>query len=402
MRLLVVLALVLAVLDPAPVRADDPPRQTLYPIYAHLPGSVHNDEAQRLLAAVSRRYHLGPVEVMDIPAPTAPRAPALLASARPLVEKLKFAEAEIVLAEALAEVNATGAAGLDGAALADLFLLQAMVVQRVTWKALPGPLTQIDNVEVRQAYLRAAVLAPERVLEAPRFPPLAIASFRLAAAEVARRPRGEIVVKASPAAEIGIDGGRTQVSPATAAGLPFGDHFVRVEEVGRRPWGGVALLADGSLVVDAPRTEPLTLDDAQAAAHARRMAARFALLATLKTGTILELELALIDAESGARRDASVIPFAAEAGALDAAVMRLDEEARKADLSSHGSITPLRDVDLQIGSVPATPGGRGSGLAGDPRGWARAHWPLLTAVAVAAGTAIVLGIAVANDTRRPR
>jgi hypothetical protein len=399
----IVLALVVACWASAPLRADEPAaRQTLYPIYAHMPGSMHNDEAQRLFAAVGRRYRLGPVEVMDIPAPAVPRAPALLAAARPLVEKLKFAEAQAMLAEAVAEVIATGGAGLESAALADLFLTQAMAAQGATWKALSGPLTQIDNVEAREAYLRAAVLAPDRVLEAPRFPPLAIASFRLAAAEVERRPRGAIVVKASPGAEISIDGGRTQVSPATADGLRFGDHFVRIEEVGRRPWGGVALLSEPSLAVDAPRTEPLALDDGQAAAHARRMGARFALVATLKTGAVVELELALIDAASGVRRDASVIPFAAEAGALDAAVMRLDEEARKADLSSGGAIAPLRDVDLQIGNVPATPSGRGIGMADDPGGWARAHWPLLTAVGVAAGTAILLGIAVANDTRRPR
>jgi hypothetical protein len=132
------------------------------------------------------------------------------------------------------------------------------------------------------------------------------------------------------------------------------------------------------------------------------MGARFALVATLKTGTVVEFELALVDAANGMRRDASVIPFAGEAGALDAAVMRLDEEARKADLSSGGAIAPLRDVDLQIGNVPATRSGRAIRLADNPGAWARAHWPLLTAIGVAAGTAILLGIAVANDTRRPR
>jgi hypothetical protein len=33
----------------------------------------------------------------------------------------------------------------------------------------------------------------------------------------------------------------------------------------------------------------------------------------------------------------------------------------------------------------------------NPEGWASAHWPLLTAVGVAVGSALVLGIVVAAD-----
>ena len=108
----------------------------------------------------------------------------------------------------------------------------------------------------------------------------------------------------------------------------------------------------------------------------------------------------MIDTASGVRRDASVIPFAGEAGALDAAVMRLDEEARRAELASGGAVAPLTNSEVVIGTVPATPR-PGPRLTDDPRGWARGHWPLLTAIAVAAGAAIALGIAVASDTRRP-
>jgi hypothetical protein len=383
-------------------RADDPPAQTLYPIYAHMPGSMQNDEAQRLFSEVARRYHLGPVEVMDIPAPPEPRAPALLAAARPLLEKVSFTEAETGLDQAVAEVIAGGAVGLSTAQLSDLFLYQAIAAQRATWKKLAGPVTQIENAKAREAYQRAAVLQPDRELEPSRFPPLAIASFRLMAAEVAQRPRGALLVKASPSAEIAIDGGPTQLSPAKGQGLAYGEHFVRVEDVGHRPWATVVLLTESTLTVDAPATAPLTLDDAAAAAHARRMAARFALVATLKTGPAPELELALVDAASGARRDASVIPFPGQGGALDAAVMRLDEEARKSELASGGAVAPLPDSDLRIGAVPAAPAPPGPRLMDDPGTWARGHWPLLTAIGVAVGSALVLGIAVATDTRRPQ
>jgi len=391
-------ALVALALAPA-VAAAEEPVQTLYPIYAHLPGSMQNDEAQRLFSEVARRYRLGPVEVMDVPAPPEPRAPALLATARPLVEHLKFAEAEVALDQAVAEVTSSGGAGMSTAQLADLFLYQAMAAQRATFKPLAGPVTKIDNAKAREAYARAAVLAPDRGLEGPRYPPLAIASWALVRGEVARRPRGSLQVKASPTAEITVDGGPTKLSPATALDLPYGEHFVRVEEVGRRPWAAMVLLTEPSLPVEAPATAPLTLDDGQAAAHARRMAARYALVATLKTGPTLELELAMIDAATGVRRDASVIPFAAERGALDAAVMRLDEEARRTDLAQ-GAVAPLPDV--QIGTVPPPPAAAGPRLADDPAAWARGHWPLLTAVGAAVGAALVLGLAVASDTRRPR
>jgi hypothetical protein len=378
-----------------------PPQQTLWPIYAHLPGSMHNDEAQRLFTDVTRRYRLGPVEVMDIPAPPPPHAAEALAAARPLLEKVGFDEAGKLLDQAVAEVTSSGGQGLTPAQLVDLFVYQAMAAQRATWKPLAGPVTEIESAKARQAYQRAATLAPERVLEPSRFPPLAIASFKLVAAETAARPRGSLVVKAAPTAEITIDRGPTQLSPARADGLAYGEHLVRVEDVGHQPWAAVVLLTQPSLEVEAPATAPLTLDETQAAAHARRMAARYALVATLKTGPALQLELTLIEAATGLRRDSSVIPFAGEGGALDAAVMRLDEEARRADVAS-GGVAPLPSTDLQIGSVPPAPAARGPRLEDDPAAWARGHWPLLTAVGVALGTALVLGIAVASDTRRPQ
>src|SRR3954452_4202021 len=114
-------ALVALALAPA-VAAAEEPVQTLYPIYAHLPGSMHNDEAQRLFSEAARRYRLGPVEVMDIPAPPAPRAAEVLAQVRPLLERVSFDEAGKAVDQAVAEVTATGAAGLQPAQLVDLFV----------------------------------------------------------------------------------------------------------------------------------------------------------------------------------------------------------------------------------------------------------------------------------------
>jgi hypothetical protein len=346
--------------------ADD---VTLYPIYAHLPGSAHNAQAQRMFAEVAARYRLGPLEVMDVATPPAPRAPELLRRAT-----LDPARSAGLLDEAVAEVMRTGGAGLNRSQLADLFLYQA--------GASSGP-------RAREAYLRAAVLAPDRELEGPRFSAAAIAAFKAATAEVAGRPTGTIVVNAAPTAEINIDGGPTRLTPASATGLPYGEHFIRVADVGKKAWAAVVTLTQASLPIDASIGEPLSLDLTQAAAHARRMNARFALVATLRTGSPLELSLELVDAPTGAVRDSAVIPFASTPGGLDQAVMRLDEEARLKTLG--GSRFRLATVP----DLPATPGPR---LGGDPAGWARTHWPLVTAVGVAVAAAVLLGIAVATDT----
>jgi hypothetical protein len=399
MRISRVIALVSMVA--APVLAQ-PAGPTVYPMYADLPGSTRNGEARKMFGEAVARYGLGPVEVMDIPAPPVPRALELLTGAKPATEKLKFVEAEAALDQAVAEVMGSGGDGLSAATLSDLFLFQAIAAQRANWKELEGPVTEIVPAKAREAYLRAAVLAPDRVLEPRRYPPLAIASFALAAAEVKQRPRGNIVVRATGSATINVDARPDQLAPAAALDLPYGDHFVRVEDVGHQPYVAVVTLAQPSLEIDAPVTAALVPDDRQAAAHAKRMGAPFALLSMLKLGARTELELHLIDSASGEVKNAAVIPFGGEAGALDAAVMRLDEEARRAALGKQEGAVAVPRTDLTLATVPASPPPGGPSLAEDPRGWARQHWPLLTAIGAVLGTAIVLSIAVSSDSRAPR
>jgi hypothetical protein len=396
------LVLSLLLVIPAAPALAQAPAPTVHPIYAETPGSGRNQQAHRQFSEAAARYRLGPVEVIDIPGPPAPRAPALLESARPLTEKLKFAEAEAALDAAVAEVIATGGQGMSPAALSDLFLFQAIAAQKANWNELEAPLTEIAPPKAREAYLRAAVLAPDRVLERRRYPPLAIASFALAAAEVKGRPRGSIVVRGASTAEVSIDGAPDRLAPATSADLPYGDHFVRVEVVGHQPFAAVVPLAMSSLEIDAPPTAPLTLDDARAAAHARRMGASFALVAALKLGPRTELGLRLVEASTGAARDATAVPLGGEAGALDAAVMRLDEEARRLALGKQEGAIALPASDLTLAPVPSGPAPTGPPLTDDPRGWARRNWPLLTAIGATVATALALGLAVANDSRAPR
>ncbi len=93
------------------------------------------------------------------------------------------------------------------------------------------------------------------------------------------------------------------------------------------------------------------------------------------------------------------MPPANEAGTIDAAVMRLDEAARR-----------LAQAEAQAGTPPppAATGDTGAlappiligqpapkaKLGEDPAAWARDHWPLLTAIGVVLTSSIVLGAAV--------
>src|SRR6185295_3057177 len=77
-----------------------------------------------------------------------------------------------------------------------------------------------------------------------------------------------------------------------------------------------------------PARAPLALDPAVAGAHARRMGAKFALVAEPMGGARTPIALRLID-DTGVQRDAAMILSRGEPGLLDAAVMRLDEQARR-------------------------------------------------------------------------
>jgi len=108
---------------------------------------------------------------------------------------------------------------------------------------------------------------------------------------------------------------------------------------------------------------------------------------------------------TGARRDAALVPTVGEAGQIDAAVMRLDEEARRVVLEQPAS--PAGSPPPPIAAEPApeslgpplllTPAPTKVRFRDDPAAWARDHWPLLTAIGVVVATAVVLGAAVASD-----
>jgi hypothetical protein len=388
--------------------ADEP--TLVHPIFAQLPDAPEEDAARQAFTAAAGRYQLRPVEIVDVPAPPAPRAPDALHLGILHAQQQAFAEALRELDTAAAEVAATGGAGLSTAELGDLYLYRAMATARADWNAKAATPPTEERTRAYADYLRAATMAPDRAASPTELPPQVVADFQRAVEEIHHRPRGTLVIKGSADAQIALDDGPLMriAGSISFRDLTFGEHLVRAEELGYAPWGATVSFGQATLEVLIPARAPLALDDATAAAHARRMGARFALVAQPKGGPGTPVEVRLVDAATGALRDAALTSTSAQGGQVDAAVMRLDEEARRLALeqqtaanapgSSPSTPPATAGAPLQLGPplLLAQPPARAR-FSADPPAWARDHWPLLTAVGAVLLTAIVLGAAVSSD-----
>jgi hypothetical protein len=401
-RFVVVFLTAAALVSTRAARADEP-LPLVHPIYVHLPDAPEEDALRRAFTAAAARYKLHPVEVVDVPAPTAPRAPDLLKTGILNTTKIAFGEALRDLDAAAGEVASTGGAGLSTDELSDLYLHRAIATARADWNATAAAPPSDARTRAYADYLRAAALTPARTLNEREIPPQAVADFGRAVAEIRQRPRGTLTVSGSADAQVALDGGPLM---PVAGGIVFrdvvhGDHLIRVEELGHVGWGAAVALNQPSQEVAIPSRALLGLDGATAAAHARRMGARFALLLEPKGGAHAPIGLHLIDA-SGQERDAVLLVAAgSETGMLDSGVMRLDETARRLAQADAQSGTPLPSPAQAGGELAppmllAQPAAKAK-LSEDPAAWARDHWPLLTAVGVVVLSSIVLGAAVAGD-----
>ena len=375
------------------------PHSIVEPIYAQMPEAPQNDVAQHALTRASSHYNLLPVEVVDIEMPPPPQTGAGVKAGVDLVKKLAFDDAKKQLDPVAEKATQTGGAGLTTLELSDLYLARAMAVARADWKP-ERSVDEATRVRAYEDYVRAATLTPERVLNPHDYPPQTIEDWTKAVAEINRRPQGTLAVSGSSKALISFDG---QPPLSSRGGVtfkaPYGEHFISVEEAGRARWGSNVLVNAPSAEVPIPARAALTLDDSVAAAHARRMGARFALVAELRLGEgPTELQLRLVDV-TGIRHDATVVPLTGEPGAVEAGVMRLDEEARRIahlglapgglDLAPSSSAPPMPPAVI----VSPPPAARPT-LRDNPGAWARAHLPLMTAVGALLGASLVLGLTV--------
>jgi hypothetical protein len=399
------LAPALLVLLARAAHADEAP--LVHPIFVHMPDAPERDIARERFTAAASHYNLRPVEVVDAPTTPAPKAPDTLRIAIINTQKLAFTEAAHDLDAAAAEVATTGGAALTTAQLSDLYMYRGMATARADWNAKAATPPTDARTKAFEDYLRAATMSPDRVPNARELPPQVVADMQRALEAVRQRPRGMLVVKGPPDALVALDGGALMplAGGVTFRDLVFGDHLLHVEQVGYAPWGTVVPVGQPSVDLLVPARDALGIDDATAAAHGRRMGARFALVATPKGGPGAPLELTLIDTATNARRDAALVDVTGDGAQLDAAVMRLDEGARKitlehqADRSAPAAAPVATDAGTAGLGPPLllTPPPAKARFRDDPAAWARDHWPLLTAIGFVAATAIVMSAVVASD-----
>jgi len=376
---------------------------TTHPIWATTPNAAANDAARAQFEAAVKKRGLGPVEIGTIVRAQATRAAELLGEGMTALRASNFVLAATLLGQAATQAVESGGEGLSSKDLAGLFFHQAVAIQLASGSTYAEPFTAITPQEANAAYLRAAVLGAGPVADEVARQPLVEASWRLAVATVGQRPRATLTVRTRPHASICVDGGALQASPASVPAIPYGEHFVRVEEAGRVPWSTMVAVQDPNVAIDVLTTQLLTYDAAAAAELARSHAANFALLGQLHLGDKVEIDLRLVDARTAEVRDATAVPVlsSTDSPELVAAVLRLDELASRTNLTRRaesGGAQPNAPLTLAA-PPPRSPAESQPEDGPHPESWLQQRWPLVTAIAVAAGTALVLGIVVAKDDR---
>jgi hypothetical protein len=374
-----------------------------HPIWATTPDASVNDPARAQFEAAASRRGLGPIEIVAMPTAQATPTAGLLGEGMSALRASNAVLAAALLDQAATQALDNGGAGLSPKELASLFFHQAMALQLASGATYSEPFTTITPPEAKTAYLRAAVLDVGQTFDDASSQPLVEASWRLALATIAQRPAGTLSVRAHPRALVSVDGGATHASPATFPALRHGEHFVRVEEAGHVPWSTTVVMQGPSLAIDVPATQFLTYDAASAAELAKARGAAFALLGQLHLGDKVEIDLRLVDVRTGELRDATAVAVATHADSpeLVAAVLRLDELAVRTDMTrrSEGGGAQANAPLMLAAPPPRIPGEGESGNRQQPQSWLQQRWPLVTAIAVAAGTALVLAIVVAKDDR---
>jgi hypothetical protein len=380
-----------------PVAANAQP--ITHPLWATTPDATWDAPARAQFEAALAKRGLGPPEVVHVERPRTAPAVDLLAQGMGALRASAYDKAAALLGEAAIQALATGGAGLGPGQPASLFFHQAMAIQLASGATYSEPFTDITPPAAKTAYLRAAVLGGGPSLDEAASQPLVEASWRMAKALAAARPRCALTVNAHPRAKVSIDGRAFQPSPASVSGLSSGEHFVLVEEPGHAPWSTTVDIGAAVAAFDVPATPLLTYDAASAASHARAKGAGFALVGQLHLAGKIEIDLRLLDAQTGELRASTAVPLAEgpESPDLVAAVLRLDEMAGQADLARRATARDGKGRVLLAAPPPRTAATDGPQFSGDTKGWLRQHWPLATAVGAAVGTALALGIVVAKD-----
>src|SRR3954470_18969530 len=113
----------------AAARAEAP---SVQPLFVHLPGASGEQPVRERLSAACRRAGLLPLLSIDLAPPAPPRAPAALRAGAAAVDELRFTDAVRELDAAAIDAALSGAAGLSTADLADIHLLRARALGRLS------------------------------------------------------------------------------------------------------------------------------------------------------------------------------------------------------------------------------------------------------------------------------
>jgi hypothetical protein len=368
-----------------------------YPLWAATPSAPSEESARAQFDAAVRKRGLGAPEIVTLATPQAGKIADLLEQGTAALHASNFVLASAIFGEAAGQATATGGEGLTPKQLASVFFDQAVALQAASGATLTEPMTNISPDEAKAAYLRAALL--DTKLAVDDVSPLAKASWRLAVAAVSQLPTAVLTVRAHPRAMISVDATAAQPSPASQA-VPYGEHLIRVTEPGHSPWSTTVTVAQPKALLDVPATELLSYDAKAAADAARAHGAAFALVGQLHLGDKLEIDLRLVEAQKGELMDSTAVPVAdgPESNALNASVLRLDELADRTSLRRRAQAAGgAANAPLALAAPPPRIPSPDVPNAAQPQNWFTQRWPLFTAVAIAAGTSLVLGIVVAKD-----
>jgi len=280
--------------DPAPI------------VVFHAPNDAA--DARAALAGVASRNGTALIDLSPAPDP-APRAGQLLTRGIDAYQALKYDAALAHIDEGLAEAARTGANGLSGTDLSDLLLYRALVVTE-----------QGNATAAWDDFVRAAVVDPTRKLDPVRFPPRISETFQRAVDAVQNGKKSEITIEAPTECAARFDG--RAVEPRVPVPAAWGEHYVRVECAGARPYGARVIVSEVSQVVRPSLAAPKAATEADVAALAKRRGAVWALFAAViaSPDAAPTLRLQLLEAATGKRGNSAVVALD---GDVAAAAQRL-------------------------------------------------------------------------------
>ena len=317
----------------ARARADEP-LPLVHPIYVHLPDAPEEDAAApRVHARRRRATSCAPSRSSTSRRRPRRARPSCVKAGVVKTQKIAFGEALHDLDAAAAEVATTGGAGLSTDELSDLYLYRAIATARADWNATARRAADRRRARAPTTTTCAPpTLAPARTLNPREMPPQAVADFARAVAEVRQRPRGTLTVarlrrRAGVAGRRRADAGRRR----RHASRP---RLRRAPD----PRRGARAHAGWGAVVAFNRADPGRRHPRARGAGARRRDRRGARAPdgrAVRAGRRAEgraaarrSALRLVDATGQDATPCWCRP-ATRRGLIDAAVMRLDEAARR-------------------------------------------------------------------------